>query len=48
MIIGKLVQHFAECWLSAEDERFVTQILESVLGRNILYFIEKTQAYAEQ
>jgi hypothetical protein len=48
MIIGKLVQHFAKRWLSTKDDRFVAQVLEAALGRNALYFIEKTQAYAEQ
>ena len=48
MTIGKLVRHFARCWLSTKDERFVAQVLEAALGRNALYFIEKTQAYAEK
>ena len=43
---GALTRYFAERWLiepSAKGEQIIAWLLEAALGRNALYFIEKTQ-----
>ena len=47
---GALTRYFAERWLeepSAEGEQIVAWLLEAALGRNALYFIEKTKEYVD-
>jgi len=47
---GALTRYFAERWLeepSAEGEQLIAWLLESALGRNALYFIEKTKEYVD-
>ena len=47
---GALTRYFAERWLeepSAEGELLIAWLLESALGRNALYFIEKTKEYVD-
>ena len=47
---GALTRYFAERWLTspnAEDERLIAWLLEVALGRNALYFIEKTKEYVD-
>jgi len=47
---GTLTRYFAERWLkrrSTKGERFITWLLEATLGRNALYFIEKTKEYID-
>ena len=48
---GALTRYFAGRWLeepSAEGEQLIAWLLESALGRNTLYFIEKTKEYVDQ
>jgi len=47
---GALVRYFAKRWLiepSAKGEQLIAWLLESALGRNVLYFIEKTKEYVD-
>jgi len=44
---GALTRHFAERWLSAKGERIIAWLLEAALGKNALYFIEKTKEYVD-
>ena len=48
---GALTQYFAKRWLSepsAKGEQLIAWLLEAALGRNALYFIEKTKEYVDQ
>jgi len=48
---GALTRYFAERWLkepSAEGEQLIAWLLEAALGRNVLYFIEKTKEYVDE
>jgi len=48
---GALARYFAERWLnepSAKDEQLIAWLLEAALGRNALYFIEKTKEYVDK
>ena len=43
---GTLARYFAERWLiepSAKGQQLVAWLLEAALGRNALYFIERTK-----
>ena len=47
---GALARYFAERWLkepSAKDEQLIARLLEGALGRNTMYFIEKTKEYID-
>ena len=44
---GALARYFAERWLSAKGEQLIAWLLEAALGRNSMYFIEKTKAYVD-
>jgi hypothetical protein len=47
---GALARYFAERWLkepSAQGERIIAWLLEAALGRNVMYFIEKTKEYVD-
>jgi len=47
---GALARYFAERWLeepSAKDEQLIARLLEGALGRNTMYFIEKTKEYVD-
>jgi len=47
---GALARYFAKRWLiepSAEGEQLIAWLLEAALGRNVMYFIEKTQEYVD-
>jgi len=47
---GALTRYFAERWLiepSAKGEQIIAWLLEAALGRNALYFIEKTKEYVD-
>ena len=47
---GALVRYFAKRWLiepSAKGEQLIAWLLEAALGRNVLYFIEKTKEYVD-
>jgi len=47
---GALARYFAERWLekpSARGEQLIAWLLEAALGRNALYFIERTKEYAD-
>jgi len=47
---GALARYFAERWLeepSAKGEQLIAWLLEAALGRNVMYFIEKTQEYVD-
>jgi len=54
---GALTRYFAERWLkkprvwfkraSAKDEQLIAWLLEAALGRNSMYFIEKTKEYVD-
>jgi len=48
---GALTRYFAERWLkepSAKGEQIIAWLLEAALGRNALYFIEKTKEYVDE
>ena len=45
---GTLARYFAERWLSAKDEQLIAWLLEAALGRNALYFIERTKKYVDK
>jgi len=48
---GALTRYFAERWLeepSAKGEQLIAWLLEAALGRNTLYFIEKTEEYIDE
>ena len=48
---GALARYFAERWLiepSAEGEQIIAWLLEAALGKNALYFIEKTKEYVDR
>ena len=47
---GALTRYFAERWLeepSPKGEQLIAWLLEAALGRNVMYFIEKTQEYVD-
>ena len=47
---GALARYFAERWLeepSDKGEQLIAWLLEAALGRNTLYFIEKTKEYID-
>jgi len=47
---GALARYFAERWLenpSARGEQIIAWLLEAALGRNVMYFIEKTKEYVD-
>jgi len=47
---GALTRYFAKRWLkepSAKGEQLVAWLLEAALGRNALYFIERTKEYVD-
>jgi len=47
---GALTRYFAERWLeepSAKGEQLIAWLLEAALGRNAMYFIEKTKEYVD-
>jgi len=47
---GALARYFAKRWLiepSAKGEQLIAWLLEAALGRNVLYFIEKTKEYVD-
>ena len=47
---GALTRYFAERWLeepSAKGEQLIAWLLEAALGRNSMYFIEKTKEYVD-
>jgi hypothetical protein len=47
---GALTRYFAERWLenpSARGEQIIAWLLEAALGRNVMYFIEKTKEYVD-
>ena len=47
---GALARYFAKRWLkrrSAKGEGVIAWLLEAALGRNVLYFIEKTKEYVD-
>jgi len=47
---GALTRYFAERWLeepSPKGEQLIAWLLEAALGRNTLYFIEKTKEYVD-
>jgi len=39
---GALTWYFAKRWLSAKGEGVIAWLLEAALGKNAMYFIEKT------
>ena len=48
---GALTRYFAERWLkepSAKGEQLIAWLLEAALGKNALYFIEKTKEYVDE
>ena len=45
---GALARYFAKRWLSAKGERLIARLLEAALGRNAMYFIEKTKEYVDK
>jgi len=48
---GALAQYFAKRWLiepSAKGEEIIAWLLEAALGRNALYFIERTKEYVDK
>ena len=48
---GTLTRYFAERWLkrpSAKGEQLIAWLLEAALGRNSMYFIEKTKEYVDE
>jgi len=45
---GALARYFAKRWLSAKGERLIAWLLEVALGRNSMYFIEKTKEYVDK
>jgi len=48
---GALTRYFAERWLkepSAKGEQIIAWLLEAALGRNALYFIEKTKEHVDE
>jgi len=48
---GALTRYFAERWLkepSAKGEQIIAWLLEAALGRNAMYFIEKTKEYVDE
>jgi len=48
---GALTRYFAERWLkepSAKGEQIIAWLLEAALGRNSMYFIEKTKEYVDE
>jgi len=47
---GALTRYFAERWLkepSAKGEQIIAWLLEAALGRNAMYFIERTKEYVD-
>ncbi|MBO9345623.1 MAG: hypothetical protein J7601_07820, partial [Chloroflexi bacterium] len=47
---GALTRYFAERWLiepSAKGEEIIAWLLEAALGRNVMYFIERTKEYVD-
>ena len=47
---GALARYFAERWLeepSAKGEEIIAWLLEAALGKNAMYFIEKTKEYVD-
>ncbi len=47
---GALTRYFAKRWLntpSAKGEQLVAWLLEAALGRNVMYFIERTKEYVD-
>jgi len=47
---GALTRYFAKRWLekpSAQGEQLIAWLLEAALGKNALYFIEKTKEYVD-
>jgi len=48
---GALTRYFAKRWLiepSAKGEEIIAWLLEAALGRNAMYFIERTKEYVDQ
>jgi len=48
---GALARYFAERWLeepSTQGEQIIAWLLEAALGRNALYFIERTKEYVDK
>jgi hypothetical protein len=48
---GALARYFAKCWLterSPKGEQLIAWLLEVALGRNAMYFIEKTQECVDE
>ena len=44
---GALARYFARRWLSAKGEGVIAWLLEAALGKNAMYFIEKTKEYVD-
>ena len=45
---GALARYFARRWLSAKGEGVIAWLLEAALGKNAMYFIEKTKEYIDE